>query len=46
MVNDTDVDDSSDFSPEELEFLNLLMEIIINISIREAKASSNTKTDE
>ena len=36
MVTDTDIDDSSDFSPEELRFLNFLMELIINISIREA----------
>lgn len=43
---DTDTDSSSDFSPQELTFLDFLIELIVNISIREAREGRDTPVDE
>ena len=42
MENDKSIDTQSEFSPEELKFLNLIAEIIVNISIDEANEIRDT----
>ena len=41
MDNNKDIDASSDFSSEELKFVNFIAELIVSISIREASETQD-----